>query len=282
MLFERRSWQGLTLYHLLLIFASRLRLLYIANSTQLSALPHFSHSALFPNLCLSLNSLVQSSLGAMSKRSRATQFDDDDGDVKPRLQVPSDDEIEEEEEDEEMGLEDEEDDGGESEDDGPRSQPYFKKRKGLPEQEFGTLSLKELYRKIKRGEIRLDPKYQRGDVVSRSSLSTDITSLNDHPLTQWSPARRSLLINSLFKNLHIPELLFNIHDTEDDDGSTTTVWDACDGKQRMTSIYKFMQGEFPVVSLRRGFRLLASADLPSCARCAEGRHRHALLLPYQP
>ncbi|ORY62720.1 hypothetical protein BCR35DRAFT_194723 [Leucosporidium creatinivorum] len=93
--------------------------------------------------------------------------------------------------------------------------------------------MKELYKMMESGKIRLNPKYQRGDV--------------------WQKDRRSLLISSLFKNLHVPELLFNIHeidnDEEDDDsdsGSSRTVWDACDGKQRMTSILKFMRGEIPV------------------------------------
>jgi len=80
----------------------------------------------------------------MSRRTRAAGFEDE-VDLNPPQVVLSDDEISDEEEEDEdggLGIEEDDDDGEESEDDGQRSRPYFKRRKGLPEQEFGSLSLK--------------------------------------------------------------------------------------------------------------------------------------------
>lgn len=76
-------------------------------------------------------------------------FEGDDVDVKPRRQllISDDESSDEEEEDKDgrLGMEEEEekeeDDGEDSEDDGERSQPYFKKHRGLPKQVFGSLSM---------------------------------------------------------------------------------------------------------------------------------------------
>lgn len=74
-----------------------------------------------------------------------------------------------------------------------------------------------------KGQINLNPSYQRGDV--------------------WSASMRSDLINSLWNNFNIPPVLFNqIGDL--DDG--TFIFNTIDGKQRLTSFIKFFAGEIPV------------------------------------
>ncbi|CAL1701770.1 unnamed protein product [Somion occarium] len=76
-----------------------------------------------------------------------------------------------------------------------------------------------LYNQLKNGLINLDPEYQRGVV--------------------WADSKQSYLIDSLFRNYYIPPIIFAV--TRTSDGLETRV--CIDGKQRLTSIMKFMEGE---------------------------------------
>lgn len=70
------------------------------------------------------------------------------------------------------------------------------------------------------GKINLDPKYQRSSEV-------------------WSEEKQSFLIDSLVKNFPIPPIF--LHEFIDQN-SGKTKYDVIDGKQRLTSIFKFIEG----------------------------------------
>ncbi|GAA5911674.1 uncharacterized protein JCM6883_002444 [Sporobolomyces salmoneus] len=122
----------------------------------------------------------------------------------------------------------------------------------LPGEEFGEITIRELYSLLKDGTINLNPAYQRESV--------------------WTKPRAEDLIDSIFRNVHIPELLFNVYSPEDaqeENGTSSSkgdpdryklggkgkqvgedirrfVWNCADGKQRCTSIKRFMDGEISV------------------------------------
>ncbi|KAK0191043.1 hypothetical protein F5146DRAFT_1196204 [Armillaria mellea] len=79
----------------------------------------------------------------------------------------------------------------------------------------------KLHDYIHEGMVDLNPTWQR-DVV-------------------WSEAKQSLLIDSIFRNFYIPPVVFAV--TLDDDGEEVRV--CVDGKQRLTSIQKFIDGQIP-------------------------------------
>ncbi|CCO27104.1 hypothetical protein BN14_01138 [Rhizoctonia solani AG-1 IB] len=83
---------------------------------------------------------------------------------------------------------------------------------------FATVWLNTL---IKEGDIKLNPEYQR-DVV-------------------WTDAKQSKLIDSLLRNYYIPPVIFSL--STDANGNQTRV--CIDGKQRLTSIHRFLEGHIP-------------------------------------
>ena len=54
----------------------------------------------------------------------------------------------------------------------------------------------------------------------------------------WPEAKQIGLIDSIFRNFYIPPVIFAVQ--KDEDGEETRV--CVDGKQRLTSILKFMDG----------------------------------------
>ena len=72
-------------------------------------------------------------------------------------------------------------------------------------------------------KYNFSPAYQRGSV--------------------WSDEKQSFLIDSLLKNFPIPPIF--LHQKIDDDTGTTR-YDVIDGKQRLTSIIRFLENEIPV------------------------------------
>jgi uncharacterized protein with ParB-like and HNH nuclease domain len=54
----------------------------------------------------------------------------------------------------------------------------------------------------------------------------------------WPESKQIGLIDSIFRNFYVPPVIFAVQ--EDDDGETTRV--CVDGKQRLTSIQKFLDG----------------------------------------
>lgn len=73
-----------------------------------------------------------------------------------------------------------------------------------------------LYGQVKDGDINLSPKYQRGDV--------------------WTTHRREYFIDSLLNNVSATELIFNMD-------SDSNIEECIDGKQRITTIVRFMENE---------------------------------------
>ncbi|PPR07034.1 hypothetical protein CVT26_005235 [Gymnopilus dilepis] len=88
------------------------------------------------------------------------------------------------------------------------------------------LTTKALHTLIYDGDINLDPPYQR-EVV-------------------WSDSKQIALIDSVFRNFFIPPVIFAVqHDSE---GHEVRV--CVDGKQRLSSIRKFIDGEIPHIDTR--------------------------------
>ncbi|KAG9099070.1 hypothetical protein FS749_002206 [Ceratobasidium sp. UAMH 11750] len=78
-----------------------------------------------------------------------------------------------------------------------------------------------LARQMRSNDIRVDPEYQRNVV--------------------WSDTKQSKLIDSILRNFYVPPILFCI--TEDSSGNQTRI--CIDGKQRLTSIRRFLDGLIP-------------------------------------
>ncbi|EAU84845.2 hypothetical protein CC1G_00364 [Coprinopsis cinerea okayama7 len=122
----------------------------------------------------------------------------------------TEDDAEEEEQDQ---LEDE------SDDDNPFE---FKIRGAVLPPTADNCKMQELYRMIHEGMIDLCPPYQREPV--------------------WPAAKQTKLIDSIFRNFYIPPLVFAVKYSEELEGN---IWVCVDGKQRLTSIMRFMDGSIP-------------------------------------
>ncbi|KAG6829607.1 hypothetical protein H0H92_004076 [Tricholoma furcatifolium] len=116
----------------------------------------------------------------------------------------------------EMEL-DELDDGSDTEED-PN---VFRIRGALPEYVESKLTIQQLHGLIHEGGIDLEPSYQR-DVV-------------------WPESKQIFLIHSLFHNYYVPPIVFAVHPADDDPEEEVRV--CVDGKQRLTSIQKFCDGQ---------------------------------------
>ncbi|OAX39582.1 hypothetical protein K503DRAFT_865303 [Rhizopogon vinicolor AM-OR11-026] len=97
----------------------------------------------------------------------------------------------------------------------------FKVRDALNPPSAMSYSAQELHRYIHEGFIDLNPVYQR-DVV-------------------WPESKQIGLIDSIFRNFYIPPVIFAV--TKDDQDETIRI--CVDGKQRLTSIQKFLDGLIP-------------------------------------
>ncbi|KZO93092.1 hypothetical protein CALVIDRAFT_540344 [Calocera viscosa TUFC12733] len=89
------------------------------------------------------------------------------------------------------------------------------------------VSTKMLFDEMESKEIDLDAEYQR-DVV-------------------WPDKNQSKLIDSIFRNYYIPPVVFSRQDR-----GMQEVKICVDGKQRLTSIKKFMKGEIPFIERKTG------------------------------
>ncbi|KAF8745958.1 hypothetical protein AX14_004253 [Amanita brunnescens Koide BX004] len=88
------------------------------------------------------------------------------------------------------------------------------------------LSTSELHALIHEGSIDLNPPYQRGVV--------------------WPVNKQIKLIDSIFRNFYIPPVVFAVQ--KDEDGVDIRI--CVDGKQRLTSIQKFIDGQIPHRDIR--------------------------------
>ncbi|KAF6762289.1 hypothetical protein DFP72DRAFT_1148707 [Ephemerocybe angulata] len=115
-------------------------------------------------------------------------------------------------ENEETEYTDEEDEL--QEDDDPK---VFKIRNRIPGASAQNLTLAELLQMLHDGDIDLCPPYQRDDV--------------------WPKPKKMALIDSIWSGIYIPPILFFIND----EGVRVCI----DGKQRLTSIDRFLTGQIP-------------------------------------
>ncbi|THH05590.1 hypothetical protein EW145_g4688 [Phellinidium pouzarii] len=119
-------------------------------------------------------------------------------------------------------------------------------------------SARTLYEEILNGKVDLDPEYQRGHVSSlrkrgafpalssiRSlartlSYAIDFASLHPCDIV-WPDAKQTGLIDSILRNFYIPPVIFAFAQSDDGEEKRTCI----DGKQRLTSIQRFMDGQIP-------------------------------------
>jgi hypothetical protein len=80
------------------------------------------------------------------------------------------------------------------------------------------------------GKLDLDPPYQRGGEV-------------------WSPEFKNYFIDTILKGFPSPAIFLNVETKPD--GRTT--YHVVDGKQRLTTIFEFIRGDFPVGKPKKDF-----------------------------
>ncbi|KAK2466267.1 hypothetical protein APHAL10511_001909 [Amanita phalloides] len=97
----------------------------------------------------------------------------------------------------------------------------FDIRDQLRPAQANILTTRQLHTLIHEGSIDLNPSYQR-DVV-------------------WPTTKQIKLIDSIFRNFYIPPVVFAVQ--KDVDGEDVRI--CVDGKQRLTSIQKFFDGQIP-------------------------------------
>ncbi|TBU56099.1 hypothetical protein BD310DRAFT_932136 [Dichomitus squalens] len=101
----------------------------------------------------------------------------------------------------------------------PKQTAEYKVTKSLQPYRTTTYTAQSLYDQIIDNTIDLDPEYQR-DIV-------------------WGEAKQSGLIDSILRNFYIPPVIFAVTHNEDGTQRRTCI----DGKQRLTSIQRFMDGK---------------------------------------
>ncbi|KAJ3154961.1 hypothetical protein HDU86_004480 [Geranomyces michiganensis] len=128
-------------------------------------------------------------------------------------------------------------DDSEDDDDSDEETAEFQRRANaaLSAPQPFTVPFRDLAQHIESGVIDLDAPYQR-DVV-------------------WNGAKQGHLIDSLVKHYYVPPVIFSIH--QGTGGIDIRV--AIDGKQRLTSIARFMRGEIPQIDSVTGQRIWYSS-----------------------
>ncbi|KAJ7590773.1 hypothetical protein C8J56DRAFT_542375 [Mycena floridula] len=99
-----------------------------------------------------------------------------------------------------------------------------------------TYAASWLYTELQNNRINLDPEYQR-DVV-------------------WTDTKQSSLIDSLYHNYYVPSLIFSV-DTNSEGYEIRT---CIDGKQRLSSIQRFMNGDINYKDSVTGKRLFFQGE----------------------
>ncbi|KAI3607083.1 hypothetical protein WG66_008011 [Moniliophthora roreri] len=96
-----------------------------------------------------------------------------------------------------------------------------------------SYSVHHLYAQLNGREIDLGAVYQRGtSFLERATICPDVV---------WDDEKQIAIIDSIFRNYYVPPVIFSVKAF--DDG--TEVRHCVDGKQRLTSIRRFMDGEIP-------------------------------------
>lgn len=95
----------------------------------------------------------------------------------------------------------------------------------LLNRESNTITIATFHENYILDKYNLSPPYQRHSV--------------------WTPEKQSFLIDSILKNFPMPPVFLRQHI---DDSSGKTTYDVIDGKQRLTSIIKFINNEIPAAT----------------------------------
>ncbi|HDR8250467.1 MULTISPECIES: DUF262 domain-containing protein [Bacillus] len=114
------------------------------------------------------------------------------------------------------------------------------------------LSIFELHRRCRRGDIILQPSYQRKDV--------------------WTKPKKSKLIESVLRNIPVPSIYF----AETREGR----WEVVDGQQRLTSFFEFLDNQYPLSQLPvlAQFEKKYFKDLDSYQRKIEDYQLHIFII----
>ena len=95
----------------------------------------------------------------------------------------------------------------------------------MPPYDFAKRKVSKLLELMNSKYLDLNPHYQRDIVWSRSAMSH--------------------LIDSMLKGYYVPPVIFNLQAFEHDDGLRRIKRTCVDGKQRLTSICEFLNGNIP-------------------------------------
>ena len=101
---------------------------------------------------------------------------------------------------------------------------YEKKRKLLENTRIlkQTWSVKEIYRKIKKGELVLSPGYQRNEI--------------------WNIHKKTAFIESLFMEILVPPVY--VVEVPSEKALDENFYEVVDGKQRLSTIRDFLENKF--------------------------------------
>ena len=125
------------------------------------------------------------------------------------------------------GTEDSEDDDDVSTASGPKGNFPFLEKSKLPEYKMVQRPLSQLKLLIESEFMELSPNYQRNVVWRRSNMIK--------------------LIDSLWKRYYVPPVILNVNPVLFEGREKPSYVRTCiDGKQRLTSVYSFMTGAFPI------------------------------------
>ncbi|KAI0631744.1 hypothetical protein C8Q77DRAFT_1159490 [Trametes polyzona] len=116
-----------------------------------------------------------------------------------------------------------------------------------------TFTCQALYEQIVNQDVDLQPEYQR-DVV-------------------WPDTKQMGLIDSIFRNFYVPPVIFVVHTT--DDGAERRV--CIDGKQRLTSISRFIGGEIPYRDTFTGEKFVFKAGAQAKGEILPEKYRKMFL-----
>ncbi|KAG8834310.1 hypothetical protein FRC17_009218 [Serendipita sp. 399] len=105
---------------------------------------------------------------------------------------------------------------------GDEEERPYRPATGLKPPHTSTYSVELLWGMMQANDIDLEPEYQRGFV--------------------WTEAKQVALIDSLIRNYYIPPIIFRVIPGGSDEQDRMI---CIDGKQRLTSIRRFIEGEIP-------------------------------------
>ncbi|TGK45967.1 GmrSD restriction endonuclease domain-containing protein [Leptospira kanakyensis] len=104
-----------------------------------------------------------------------------------------------------------------------------------------SISIANLYENYRSNKYNLKPSYQRESV--------------------WSEEKKSFLIDSIVRNFPIPPIFLR---QKIDDSTGTTSYDVIDGKQRLISIFSFINDEIPISSEEEPFDSEYEKEIAGC------------------